>query len=67
VALLLPEAPMALLSRELLYTALSRSRRSVVLCGSAAVLSAGIARPLIRSSGVGQRLQDLVSSLGPRA
>jgi exodeoxyribonuclease V alpha subunit len=56
VALLLPDAPMALLSRELLYTALSRSRRAVVLCGSAAVLAAGVARPLVRSSGVGDRL-----------
>jgi exodeoxyribonuclease V alpha subunit len=57
VALLLPETPMALLSRELLYTALSRSRRALVLCGSPAVLAAGVARPLMRSSGVGERLR----------
>lgn len=56
VALLLPEAPLPLLSRELLYTALSRSRRSVVLCGSPAVLAAGVARPLARSSGLGDKL-----------
>jgi exodeoxyribonuclease V alpha subunit len=67
VVLLLPEAPMALLSRELLYTALSRSRRAVVVCGSAAVLAAGVARPLMRESGIGDRLQDPVFSLGPRA
>jgi exodeoxyribonuclease V alpha subunit len=67
VALLLPEVPLALLSRELLYTALSRSRRAVVLCGSPAVLAAGVTRALSRESGVGQRLQNLVSSLFPRA
>ena len=59
VALLLPEAPMALLSRELLYTALSRSRRAVVMCGSPTVLAAGVARPLTRSSGVGEKLARL--------
>jgi exodeoxyribonuclease V alpha subunit len=66
VVLLLPEAPMPLLSRELLYTALSRSRRSVVLCGAPAVLAAGVARPLTRSSGVGAKLADGVSSAGSR-
>jgi exodeoxyribonuclease V alpha subunit len=57
VALLLPDAPMPLLSRELLYTALSRSRQAVVVCGSAAVLASGVARPLSRSSGVGEKLR----------
>jgi len=45
VVLVLPEAPITLLSRELLYTALSRSRRSVVVCGSRPLLAAGAARP----------------------
>jgi exodeoxyribonuclease V alpha subunit len=61
VALLLPDAPMALLSRELLYTALSRSRRAVVVCGSAAVLAWGVARPLARSSGVGEKLRRAIA------
>ena len=57
VVLLLPQTPIALLSRELLYTALTRSRRSVVVCGSAEVLAAGAARPLTRSSGVADKLR----------
>ena len=57
VALLLPDTAMPLLSRELLYTALSRSRRAVIICGSPSVLAAGVARPLARLSGVGARLR----------
>jgi len=57
VALLLPDVPIPLLSRELLYTALSRGRRGVVVCGSPAVLAAGVARPLARASGVGEKLR----------
>jgi exodeoxyribonuclease V alpha subunit len=70
VVLVLPDVPIPLLSRELLYTALSRSRRAVVVCGSPAVLAAGIARPLLRSSGVADKLSAALSSgtgvaLGP--
>jgi exodeoxyribonuclease V alpha subunit len=61
VALLLPDAPMPLLSRELLYTAISRARRAVVVCGPPAVLSAGVSRALTRSSGVGERLAAVAS------
>jgi exodeoxyribonuclease V alpha subunit len=56
VALLLPDTPIPLLSRELLYTALTRARRSVTICGAPAVLAAGASRPLVRSSGVGEKL-----------
>ncbi len=55
-ALLLPETPLPLWSREILYTALTRCRRSIVLCGSPALLAAAIANPLSRSSGVGEKL-----------
>jgi hypothetical protein len=41
VLLLLPEQPLPLLTRELLYTALTRARHAVVICGSADVLAAG--------------------------
>jgi len=40
VLLLLPEQPLPLLTRELLYTALTRARHAVVICGSADVLAA---------------------------
>jgi len=56
VVLILPDRPISLLSRELLYTALTRSRRSVVVCGACEVLAAGVARPLVRSSGVAEKL-----------
>lgn len=55
-ALLLPSAPMPLLTRELLYTAVTRSRRSVVICGDAAVLQAAVGEPLRRSSGLRDRV-----------
>src|SRR5262245_64833085 len=45
-ALILPERNLPLLSRELLYTALTRARRSVVVVGRAEVLARGAARPL---------------------
>lgn len=64
VVLVLPDAPIPLLSRELLYTALSRSRRAVVVCGSPSVLAAGVARPLIRSSGVADKLRAALAT-GP--
>ena len=56
VALVLPEAPLPLLTRELLYTALTRSRQSVIVCGPPAVLAAASASPGSRSSGIAERL-----------
>ena len=56
VLLLLPEQPLPLLTRELLYTALTRARHAVVICGSADVLAAGAATSLARSSGLAERL-----------
>jgi exodeoxyribonuclease V alpha subunit len=56
VALILPEAPVPLLTRELLYTALTRSRRAVFVYGGADVFAAGVARPLSRVSGVAAKL-----------
>ena len=45
ILLLLPEQPLPLLTRELLYTALTRARHAVVICGSAEVLAAAPAPP----------------------
>jgi len=56
VLLLLPDAPLPLLTRELLYTALTRARHSVVICGNADVLTAGVATSLTRSSGLADKL-----------
>jgi exodeoxyribonuclease V alpha subunit len=52
VALLLPETPIPLLTRELLYTAITRARRAVVICGSPDVLAAAAAATTERSSGL---------------
>ena len=56
VALVLPETDMPLLTRELLYTAMTRARRSVVLVGETDLLARAVSRTLERHCGVGERL-----------
>jgi exodeoxyribonuclease V alpha subunit len=56
VLLLLPDFPTPLLTRELLYTAISRARRSVVLCAGLTEFRAGIAAGESRNSGLGERM-----------
>jgi len=55
-ALILPETDLPLLSRELIYTAVTRARRSMVVVGRRALLEQAIARPIARSSGLAERL-----------
>jgi exodeoxyribonuclease V alpha subunit len=55
-ALLLPDTDMPLLSRELIYTAATRARASMVVVGRTALLAQSIARPLGRTSGLAERL-----------
>lgn len=52
VALVLPEQDHPLLTREILYTALTRARRSVAVLGDPALLALGAARPLQREGGL---------------
>jgi exodeoxyribonuclease V alpha subunit len=54
--LLLPDAPIPILTRELLYTAVTRVRHGVAICGRAEVLAAGASAPLVRSSGLAERI-----------
>jgi exodeoxyribonuclease V alpha subunit len=63
VALVLPETDMPLLTRELLYTAVTRARRSVLLVGAPLakdgtpeLLARAVARTLERHSGIAERL-----------
>ncbi|HXX66862.1 MAG TPA: exodeoxyribonuclease V subunit alpha [Polyangiaceae bacterium] len=56
VLLVLPERDMTLLTRELVYTALSRARRSVLIVGEAALLARAIERTTVRYSGIAERL-----------
>jgi exodeoxyribonuclease V alpha subunit len=52
VAVVLPDDDLPLLSRALLYTAVTRSKRSVVVVGTPAMLHAGIDRADTRRSGL---------------
>jgi len=63
-ALILPDADMPLLSRELVYTAVTRVRRSITVVGRRSLLDQAVARPLERSSGLGERLAP--SRMRPR-
>jgi exodeoxyribonuclease V alpha subunit len=57
VAVLLPpEAGHRLLSRQLLYTAVSRARSGVELWASDAALASALARPIVRQGGLRERL-----------
>lgn len=56
IAVVLPEPGSRLLSRELLYTAITRARRSVLLFASQAALRTCIEHPVQRASGLEARL-----------
>jgi exodeoxyribonuclease V alpha subunit len=56
VALVLPGANMALLTREVLYTAVTRSKTSVVIVGQRVLLEVGVRQPIERFSGLAERL-----------
>ncbi len=57
IAIVLPEKSIAVLTRELIYTAVSRSRTSVVIVGDESVLSDAIATRVERFSGLADRLK----------
>ena len=57
VALLLPETDSPrLLTREIVYTAITRARRSVLLVGSPELLARAAARRVERSTGIAERM-----------
>ena len=55
-AVLLPEAGSRILTRELLYTAVTRARRELILVGSEDTVRRAVARPVARASGLRSRL-----------
>jgi len=63
VTVLLPQPDSPLLSRELLYTAVTRARRSVRLVGSEESVRIAIGRRAQRASGLSQRLQRGLTTL----
>ncbi|HEY4182896.1 MAG TPA: exodeoxyribonuclease V subunit alpha [Kofleriaceae bacterium] len=56
VALLLPHEPMPLVTRELLYTGITRARRGVAVAGSRKVLLEGAKHGALRDTGLATRL-----------
>ncbi|MBU2538970.1 MAG: exodeoxyribonuclease V subunit alpha [Proteobacteria bacterium] len=62
VALVLPGEDSALLSRELLYTGISRARRQVALVGRPEEIAAAVGRRVERASGLGEKLVTLHTS-----
>ncbi len=57
-AVLLPDPGSRVLTRELLYTAVTRARRELILAGTEAAVRAAVERPIARASGLGARLWD---------
>ncbi len=55
VSLVLPPADSPLLSRELLYTAVTRAREHVRVIGTEAAVRAAVSRPVVRASGLRRR------------
>jgi exodeoxyribonuclease V alpha subunit len=56
VAVLLPDPSSRILTRELLYTAVTRARKSMVVCGTDAAIRAALGRPVAHASGLAYRL-----------
>jgi exodeoxyribonuclease V alpha subunit len=57
IALLLPHDDLPLVTRELLYTGVTRARSGVVIAGSRTILVGGGKRRALRHSGLGARLR----------
>jgi exodeoxyribonuclease V alpha subunit len=55
-AVVLPEPGSQILTRELLYTAVTRAREELILVGSEEAIRAAVARPIARASGLRSRL-----------
>ncbi len=58
VALFLPDLDIPINTREILYTALTRSRSGVVIVGSRDIFESGIARAISRDSGIAEKLRS---------
>jgi exodeoxyribonuclease V alpha subunit len=56
VAVLLPDPDSPVLTRELLYTAVTRAQDELVLVGTEAAVRAAVGRPVARASGLRRRL-----------
>ena len=59
VVIVLPDADMPLLTRELVYTAMTRARRSVLIVGAVDLLARAVSRTAERHSGIAEKLGKL--------
>jgi exodeoxyribonuclease V alpha subunit len=57
-AVLLPDATSPILTRELLYTAVTRARGELILVGTEEAIRTAVSRPVARASGLRWRLSD---------
>jgi exodeoxyribonuclease V alpha subunit len=58
----LPEKAIAIMTRELIYTAVSRSKLSTVVLGAEPTLKAAIDNPVERFSGLADRIKETLDS-----
>ncbi|MDP1806895.1 MAG: exodeoxyribonuclease V subunit alpha, partial [Acidimicrobiales bacterium] len=58
VAVLLPDPTSPILTRELLYTAITRARRRLILVGTEEAVRGAVERPITRASGLRESLWD---------
>jgi exodeoxyribonuclease V alpha subunit len=65
ITLLLPPAGSRLLTRELIYTALTRARQGVSVVGTEEAVIEAVQRPIARASGLGRRLWASPEREGP--
>jgi exodeoxyribonuclease V alpha subunit len=57
-AVLLPDPDSPILTRELLYTAITRAKSRLILAGTEEAITAAVTRPIARASGLGRRLWE---------
>jgi exodeoxyribonuclease V alpha subunit len=57
-AIVLPEKPIAILTRELIYTAVSRSKSSVAILSAESILKEAIENPVERFSGLADQIEE---------
>ncbi|MDP9073422.1 MAG: ATP-binding domain-containing protein, partial [Actinomycetota bacterium] len=65
VAVILPDPASPILTRELLYTAVTRARRRLILAGTEASIRAAVGRPIARASGLRRSLWPAWDPSGP--
>jgi exodeoxyribonuclease V alpha subunit len=58
VVVVLPEQPSRIVTRELLYTGVTRARKKVTVIGSREVIEAAIKAPIRRATGLAERLGE---------